>query len=283
VQHSNGYIIGFIIALTIACGSLLALANVFLKPFQKEAQELDTKKQILSAVVSDMTTITDVNDYYAKRIEAIAVDVNGDLIAQDRDGSDLIVENINIAKEFKEKDKSKKRFPVFKYKNDKGDIEAYILPVYGNGLWDNIWGYVALNPDLATLKGVALDHKGETPGLGARITDAEVQNRYQGKSIYDEAGVLVGVTMIKGEKNPPEKISQNQVDGMAGATITAVGVNDMVKNYLGHYQNYFEKEKKNSGKKAIELKVEEVSIVTDSLQVEGVSADTSNVVEATQE
>ncbi|WP_086047824.1 NADH:ubiquinone reductase (Na(+)-transporting) subunit C [Hugenholtzia roseola] len=278
MQHSNGYIIGFIVALTLICGSLLALANVGLKPFQTEAQDLDTKKQILSAVVDDVLAVGDVNAYYSTRIEAIAVDANGDPIAKDAEGKDLVVEKINVYKEFKEKDVNKKRFPVFKYKNEKGEVEAYILPVYGNGLWDVIWGYVALKPDLKTILGVSFGHKSETPGLGARISDKDIQNRYQGKSIYDEAGALVAVTMIKGENNPESALSQNKVDGMAGATITGVGVNNMLKNYMSFYQNYFEKEKKATQKptKAIEielpdslnLQMADSTALTDSAQMQ---------------
>jgi Na+-transporting NADH:ubiquinone oxidoreductase subunit C len=256
VQHSNGYIIGFIVALTAICGSLLALANVGLKPFQTEAQDLDTKKQILSAVVDDVRAIGDVNAYYASRIEALAVDANGDPITKDAEGKDLVVEKINVYKEFKEKDVNKKRFPVFKYKNEKGEVEAYILPVYGNGLWDVIWGYVALKPDLKTVHGVSFGHKGETPGLGARIADKDIQARYRGKSIYDQAGALVAITMIKGENNPESALSQNKVDGMAGATITASGVNNMLKNYMTFYQNYFEKERKATQKPARAVEIE---------------------------
>ena len=76
-----------------------------------------------------------------------------------------------------------------------------MLPVYGYGLWNNIWGFVALKSDLNTVQGVKFQHAGETPGLGARIeSDEEVQNRYKGKTIFDQ-DKLVSVTMMKGEGN----------------------------------------------------------------------------------
>ena len=78
--------------------------------------------------------------------------------------------------------------------------EAYIFPIYGQGLWDWIAGFLALSDDLNTIRGVSFSHKQETPGLGARITDAEVQQRYVGKKIYDQSGKLVSVEMVKGEK-----------------------------------------------------------------------------------
>ena len=93
-----------------------------------------------------------------------------------------------------------------------------MLPVYGYGLWNNIWGFVALQADLNTIQGVKFQHAGETPGLGARIeTDQDVQDRYKGKTIYDQ-GKLVSVTMMKGEGNDYSD-DPHQVDGMSGATL----------------------------------------------------------------
>ncbi len=79
----------------------------------------------------------------------------------------------------------------------------YILPVYGNGLWDDIWGYVALEDDLATLRGAVFDHAGETPGLGARITSVDVQERFKGKKIYDELGEAGSHNNGKGRNRRP--------------------------------------------------------------------------------
>ena len=110
------------------------------------------------------------------------------------------------------------------------------------GLWDWISGYIALESDLNTVKGIAFDHKQETPGLGARITTSEVQERYKGKEIFD-GSELVSVSMVKGEGNPG--LSSHQVDGMSGATITGKGVNQMLEHYLECYTSYFEKIKSN--------------------------------------
>ena len=138
-------------------------------------------------------------------------------------------------------DPNDRLYPVFLFKGESGDVEAYILPIYGNGLWDVIWGYIALDKDLNTIKGAVFDHRGETPGLGARIAETAVQARFVGRKVYDQDGGLVGVNMLKGEGNPPEALDDHHVDGLAGATITARGVNNMLFNYLEHYQNYLKK------------------------------------------
>ena len=92
-----------------------------------------------------------------------------------------------------------------------------------------------------TVKGIAFDHKSETPGLGARITEAKIQQRFVGKEIYNDQGELESITMVKGEGNTG--LSEHQVDGMSGATMTAKGVNAMLESYLECYQAFIEKTK----------------------------------------
>lgn len=262
-KESNAYIVTFSIGMILVIAVVLGLVKELTKDAQRQAVELDTQKQILSAIVPlDKVgkTAVEVNAYYAKHIESIAVDVNGDEKTTNQDGEKIIPEKISIRKEFKKKEKSEKTLPVFKFKDDAGKVTAYILPVYGNGLWDNIWGYVALEPDMKTVKGAVFDHQGETPGLGARIADEKVQARYKGKSVADETGELVGIEMIKGEGNAkPEELTANKVDGLSGATITARGVNAMLKNYLGLYENYIQKVQKSSADNS--SKLEEIALV----------------------
>ncbi len=244
MQQSNAYIIGFTAALTIVVGGLLSLASQGLAPAQKKSVELDTKSQILASVMDreELATFTkdQILSMYNERIESLVVDINGSIVEKNKKGGPLVAEEVNILKNYK-KDPKDRLYPVFKYKNadNPQKIDAYILPLYGAGLWDKIWGYVALKSDLNTIAGTAFDHKAETPGLGARIGSPEIQNRYVGKKILDGSGNLVSVNMVKGEGNAG--LTEHQVDGMSGATITGRGVNDMLENYLSYYKSYFEK------------------------------------------
>jgi len=241
VQQSNAYIIVFTAILTIVVGGLLSFTSEILKPYQKKSIELDTKTQILTAVM-ELEKGSDILGIYNTKIESVVVDINGAPVELDRKGNPIVPEEVNILKNYK-MDPESRNYPVFKYMSEEGKVEAYIFPVYGNGLWDKIWGYVALEEDMNTIKGVAFDHKAETPGLGQRIQTAEVQNRYKGKKVYDASGELVSVTMVKGEgKGQP--ISDNQVDGMSGATLTGNGVNKMLMGYLTAYEAYMNNVKK---------------------------------------
>jgi Na+-transporting NADH:ubiquinone oxidoreductase subunit C len=88
---------------------------------------------------------------------------------------------VNLAVEYK-KPREQRLLPVYEFRNesDSSKTDYAVLPLYGYGLWNNIWGFVALKSDLNTVQGVKFQHAGETPGLGARIeSDEEVQNRLQ--------------------------------------------------------------------------------------------------------
>jgi Na+-transporting NADH:ubiquinone oxidoreductase subunit C len=259
VRQSNGYIIIFTVVLTVICAG--ALAGVFegLKAEHKKQEALDKKKQILNAVITvgDMKG-DEVDAEYTSSIKAISVNSKGEEITVD-------AEKVNVMKMFKEKDVSKKVFPVFIY--TKGKEKAYILPVYGNGLWDAVWGFVALDGDMNTIKGVSFGHKGETPGLGARITDKPVRDRFIGKEIFDTDGTLAGVTFQKGEKIDYTGQS-HKVDGLAGASMTTNGVNNMLTSYFKSYEPYFKKTLAISSTNVEEsVKVEVPSVVSDSASV----------------
>ena len=207
---------------------------------------LDTQKKILGAVM-DVQPTDDIPAIYQERIQSLVVDSKGEEITE-VDGATVTAESIDVGKQFKLPAEDR-LYPVYKFMGQGDEVDSYILPIYGNGLWDNIWGYIALEKDLETVRGVVFDHKGETPGLGARITTIEVQERFKGKKIYDDLGELVAVRMVKGETGDPTIYDNNQVDGMSGATITATGVNKMLQNYLGYYEPYLEKASGNSLKK----------------------------------
>ncbi len=250
MQRSNTYVIIFSLILTIILGGLLSLASEGLKPAQKKAEEFATKKQILSAVM-EIDPKDNILQIFDDRISSIVVDANAELVETDRDRKPLDAANLDIEKEFK-REPDERFYPVFRFheKDDPENISAYIFAFYGNGLWDNIWGYIALETDMNTITGAVLDHKSETPGLGARITEQLVQDRYRGKKIFNEEGVLVSVTMLKSENNPPSVLDEHNINGMSGATITAKGVNRMIKNYFEDYLPYINKLKEKDRKVA---------------------------------
>ncbi|MEX2594980.1 MAG: NADH:ubiquinone reductase (Na(+)-transporting) subunit C [Anditalea sp.] len=256
MQQSNIYIITFSIILTVVIGFLLSGTSQLLAPIQREAIALDTKKQILGAVMSaeEISAMApeEISAYYENTIASTVVNIEGEEVTEE-EGSSVTAEAVDIGRNYKRVPEDRV-YPVFIYheEGNPDNITSYIFPLYGAGLWNAIWGYLALQPDLDTVEGVTFSHAGETPGLGARITEDEVQNRYQGKEIWNESGELESVTMEKGEGNDYSE-DPHSVDGLSGATITAVGVNNMLKNYLGYYEAYITKVKEESPEKVASI------------------------------
>ena len=248
-KNSSGYIFGFALAVILVCGVLLSTVSQALSERQYMERELERKNFILkSALGEEIVDMSkpDIAAMYENRVKESVVTPDGKVV------EGVAVTDINLRKEYKklEKDGSIKageevRLPVYEVMNAAGDqVEYYVFPTYGFGLWDNIWGYLALKGDLNTVQGYVLDHKGETPGLGARITEDKVQNRYrQEKTIFD-GSELVAVTMMKGEGNDYSS-NAHAIDGMSGATLTADGVNNMMNTYLNLYLSFINSKKSN--------------------------------------
>jgi Na+-transporting NADH:ubiquinone oxidoreductase subunit C len=235
VRQSNSYIIIYAGILAVVCAGLLVAANTLLKDRQNANVELEQKKNIL-ATVMDLDDDADIDSLYKEKVQEFVVDARGNV----QEG--VTPKQVVIASEFK-KPADQRLLPVYEIRNpqDPSKLDYVVLPVFGRGLWDAIWGFVSLDADMNTIKGVRFEHKGETPGLGARITEDEVQNRFRGKEIYQE-NKIVSVAMMKGEGKDYSG-EQHKVDGLSGATLTAKGVNDMLKEYLVAYEGYISKHK----------------------------------------
>lgn len=222
------------------CAVLLSLTNESLKDKQAANVAFEKRKFILTTFMgAEAVAQLDekkVNEIYDAKVKPSVVNFAGEKVEADAD-------KVAIEKEYK-KPLEERELPVYNIVGE-GGLEFVVLPTYGFGLWDNIWGYVALEKDMNTIKGVVFDHKGETPGLGARITTDEIQSRFVGKTIRNESGEMVSVTMQKGENGGGDKSiaafegQPHKVDGMSGATLTGNGVNDMLTDYFKAYNNYF--------------------------------------------
>lgn len=235
MQRSNTYILFYTLALTVICGIVLSLTAMGLRPMQDANKEQERQINIVNTVMDTKgMSKEEIVKIYTTVIEGFVVDYNGKVVEGMQPGA------VNLPKEYK-KPLKERMFPVYtaKDKNDNSKVEFYIFPLYGFGLWNNISGYVSLQSDMNTINGINFGHVGETPGLGARISDdPAVTARYKGKKLFDDKGVLQSVVMQKGEGNDYSN-DPHKVDGMSGATLTGKGVNNMLMDYFTAYQNYF--------------------------------------------
>jgi Na+-transporting NADH:ubiquinone oxidoreductase subunit C len=123
-------------------------------------------------------------------------------------------------------------------KGDDGKT-TFVLPISGKGLWSTIYGYLALDEDGNTVRGVTFYKHGETPGLGGEVENPAWCAQWQGKTILGDGGKLVGIEVKKGKVDPAKPAEKaHKVDGLSGATITSNGVTKFVKADLEAFGAY---------------------------------------------
>ena len=106
-------------------------------------------------------------------------------------------------------------------------VRAVGVPFSGPGLWGSIDGYLALEPDMKTIRGVTFYKQEEPPGLGGLISSTGFTDGFKGKSIQLEDG-KVGIVI-----RPPGKThGANEVDGITGATLTSDKVESMLNGVI---------------------------------------------------
>ena len=214
--NSNTYIIIYSVVMVVIVAVLLSLAALGLKDRQQQNILNEKKTQIVKALGEDPATVS----YDSVIKEAVILNENGEVVEGD------VFEALNDLKgSF-----AAKRYPIFVA------TTGVVVPLYGAGLWGPIWGYIALEADMNTVKGIVLDHSGETPGLGAEITTPKHQALYPTKTIY-EGEQIVGVTLKKGGA---DKSNPHEVDAITGGTKTSDGVSAMLHDCLNYYKPYFD-------------------------------------------
>jgi Na+-transporting NADH:ubiquinone oxidoreductase subunit C len=131
---------------------------------------------------------------------------------------------------------------------DGSETTQVILPVRGKGLWSTMYGYVSLDADLTTIRGISFYEHGETPGLGGEIENEKWQAGWQGKKMYNPSATLA-LQVVKGKASTGGKDAQYQIDGLSGATMTADGVNDLMHFWFGEhgFKPFFDRVKNEGG------------------------------------
>lgn len=214
-------IITFAGVICIACSLLLSATASSLRDLQDQNIENDRKLNVLKAfgvsVIDETTgkklTGEKINDYFKNYITEKYVDDQGEYV-------DATAENGH---------------PLYLWKDEAG--KRYAIPTSGKGLWSTLYGYIALDGDMSTVKGITFYKHGETPGLGGEVDKDWFQDQFKGKKIY-ENGELVSIHVSKGaaDENDPHSVS-----GISGATMTGNGINQFLKADLETYAPYFNK------------------------------------------
>lgn len=255
----NSYTILFAIGMVVIVGGILAFLASSLSPAIAQNEKIEKQQNILYALGynnNEGNTATFIDAQLAP--EEFEKNVAEQMVLTFKDGEIVKTQTrqeymdetnqepylIDVKKQQSaQKETGVRKLPLFIGKNKEGKT-LYVAPIRGKGLWDAIWGYIAVDEDMV-VQGTYFDHKAETPGLGANIKQRYFMDDFYGEHLLTEAGVFKGITVAKGNADPKnEDKYDNEVDAIAGATITGDGVTAMIKKDLGLYVPYFKTLKK---------------------------------------
>lgn len=231
-KNKTSYTISFAVVLVVVCGGFLAFLSSTLKARQTANVKNEKRQYILSAAgaydISELKKMdqSKVENIFNEYVDSKILDFNGKVI----EGEAF---DIDIVKEYKTtigKEKSRK-YPLFVYTTK--EETKYVIPMAGNGLWGPVWGFIAIDSDKNTIADVVFDHKSETPGLGAKITDPSFTDLFTNspKHIVTKEGIYKGIKVVKGGVKNPE----HEINAIAGATITSKGVGKMMQEGFKPY------------------------------------------------
>ena len=235
------YTLLFAVGLVVVVGTLLAAIDSSLKDKIRINKILEKQQNILYAIGINENEGNSVNFIAADKAEeefnkyvTKQIYIQGDEVIED-DKAYLI--DVKKQKALAKDPSYMRKLPLFIAEKDGRNL--YVAPIRGKGLWDAIWAYVSVDEDMV-IRGIYFDHKAETPGLGANIKQRFFMDDFIGESLLDSQGNFKGVTVSKTNLDPKnEDKYDNEVDAIAGSTITGDGVTAMIRSDLSLYQPYF--------------------------------------------
>jgi Na+-transporting NADH:ubiquinone oxidoreductase subunit C len=246
------------LVLCVVCSLAVSAAAVVLRPRQAENQVLDRQRNILDAsglalgefgLSASQLTVEQINQLYS-RVEERLVDLETGEYSSEFDvatydpadaakkaGTSVPTSDPNYSIGRARREKVARVFVIKNPKTEK--ITQVVLPVYGQGLWSTLYGYLAVKRDLETVQGLTFYQHAETPGLGGEVDNPRWKAQWVGLSMFDDEG-KPALAVAKGPAPPS---SNSSVDGLSGATITSNGVTNLVRYWTGPdgYQNYLQK------------------------------------------
>lgn len=234
------------IVLSLVCSVMVSAAAVLLKPKQEENIKLDVQRNILNiaGLTKDAKALgaTEVTELY-KRIQPRLVDLKTGKYVSKVDGKTVDTYDQRAAAKLPAESKAldaatdiagiKRQANVAKVYlvEQDGRLETLILPVHGYGLWSTMYGFLALDANLNTVKGFGFFEQGETPGLGGEVGNPIWKAKWTGKEVYG-VNDQVALRVIKGGVDATSAGAVNEIDGLAGATLTSNGVSNLIKFWL---------------------------------------------------
>jgi Na+-transporting NADH:ubiquinone oxidoreductase subunit C len=225
----------------LACSATIASTVSLLRPF-KEANRAAERQARINAMVGAIPGLEDVlGPLGENRLEVQIIELETGKEVEDFDSEQFDPDRASRDPEQstpipREADRAglgqrADRARVYLVREGQA-LSLVVLPVEGAGYVSRLRGYLALDGDLRTIRGLSFYEHAETPGLGSEIDNPAWLALWPGKRAFDEDG-RVAIRVIQGRVDPGSQTSRFEVDGISGATRTCVGVSNLLQFWLG--------------------------------------------------
>jgi Na+-transporting NADH:ubiquinone oxidoreductase subunit C len=242
-RESIGRTLAVAVLVCLVCSVFVAGAAIALKPAQIENRLLDKQRSILAiaGLGTPGMSSREVKELFSSSIQARIVDLETGQFSDAKDPRTFdplkSAKDPKLSRALKGSEdvagiKRQERFTTVYMVEKDGQLQTLILPMRGYGLWSTLHGFMALKGDLNTVVGFGFYQHGETPGLGGEVDNPNWKALWIGKTLFSDNGELA-VEIIKGSVDSESPKAQHQVDGLAGATLTSQGVNNLLHFWLG--------------------------------------------------
>jgi Na+-transporting NADH:ubiquinone oxidoreductase subunit C len=251
-KETLGRTVAVVVAVCLVCSIIVSGAAVGLRELQQTNAALDKQSNILAAagLLGEAKTKKDIATIYDAKVKERFVNLQtGEYVANPAEGETKPYDMYGRVAKAEGTSTKVEGSPagfssranvasVYLIKDDEGAISRIILPVHGSGLWDLMYGFLALDNDGHTIRELIFYQHKETPGLGGEIQNPEWQAKWDGKQLFSNGNVAIEVN--KGDNRD----DQYAVDALSGATLTSNGVENTLQYWASDngYGNYLKKQ-----------------------------------------
>mgnify|MGYP000871004147 CR=1 FL=1 len=240
-NHGTAYTIWFSGAVCLVCSIFVCLSAVMLKDRQEVNRQLDKQKNVLLAAGlargDEELSNADVQQRFASiRPVVVELKIGRELPDVDASTFDMRGAQADEATSSRAPDNPAKvlRVPhngIVYQVMEGGRTVKLVLPVSGKGLWSTLHGFLAIDADTTTVKGVSFYEHSETPGLGGEVENPNWTAGWVGRRLFDDNWLPV-FQVKKGTAGSAAE-DPHHVDGLSGATLTCKGVTALVNFWIG--------------------------------------------------
>jgi Na+-transporting NADH:ubiquinone oxidoreductase subunit C len=241
MQRSVTYTMLFATGVCLVCAVFVASSAVSLRSRQDRNVYLDKQKNVLVAAGlakdSEVLTAQEIEKRF-QPVTSVVVDLESGNELSDVDPKTFdqrkAVDDPKLSRPAPQNTAGITRLPLdaLVYKmEESGKLKLLILPIEGKGLWSTLYGFIALDSDLETIRGITFYEHKETPGLGGEVDNPKWKALWAGRRAFGD-DLEPKIAVIHGKAGPPQQ-DPYEVDGLSGATMTSRGVTHLVQFWLG--------------------------------------------------